>query len=124
MVTKLCLDSDVLIDILRNNEETIKKIKLLEGEFFTTTVSIFEIWNGRKKDEIIEDFISWINIIDFDENAAFLAGDIRKNLRKNGLEIDIRDLFIASMCITNNFGLFTNNKKHFERFKQFGLILI
>ncbi len=124
MVAKICLDSDVIIDVLRDNKETISTIKSLEAEFITTSINLFEIWSGRQKGEVITELISWLDILVFDKKAALVAGDMRRKLREKGFEIEIRDIFIAAVCITNGVTLFTKNKKHFERLKDFGIKLV
>ncbi|MBI2043487.1 type II toxin-antitoxin system VapC family toxin [Candidatus Pacearchaeota archaeon] len=126
MVRKICLDSDIIIELLKNNLEVIKTINSLDAEFYATVVNIFEIWTGRmeKESKTIIELISELNILDFDRKSALRAGDIRKKLKGRGELIEIRDIFIASICIQNNMELLTYNKKHFERLKQFELKLV
>jgi tRNA(fMet)-specific endonuclease VapC len=38
--------------------------------------------------------------------------------------LDVRDIFIASVCIIEGLELLTFNLKHFERMKKFGLRLV
>ncbi len=126
MDRKICLDSDIIINFLRKNPETKKIIDSLGEEFYTTQINTFEVWSGRLKHEesTIKDTLDSLTKIDFDENSALKAGDIQLKLKETGDLIDFRDLFIASICITNNLELLTGNKKHFERLKKFGLKLI
>ncbi|MDO8508865.1 MAG: type II toxin-antitoxin system VapC family toxin [Nanoarchaeota archaeon] len=126
MVRKICLDSDVIIELLRNNEQTKLTMSALDAEFYTTSINIFELWSGRKEKEenIIKDLLSWLNVKDLTKEVACKAGDIRIKLRKQGLDIEFRDIFIAAICIDNELELLTYNKKHFERMKQSGLKLI
>ena len=124
MVSKICLDSDVIISLLKKNEETKEKIKSLQGEFYMTVISLFEIWHGRKKEESIKETIECFHIQDMDAESAMLAGDILKDLQKKGEEVRFRDIFIAAICITHKLDLFTYNKKDFERIEKFGLRLV
>lgn len=125
MVRQICLDSDVLIDIALGKEEIINFIRQTEAEWFTTTINIFEIWSERKeKQKNIENLITGLKKTDLDEKSALKAGEIRKALKEKGEIIEIRDIFIGATCIENKLELLTNNKKHFERLKQFGLKLI
>ncbi len=124
VVRNICLDSDSIIELLNGNKTVIGLIDSLEADFYTTVINVFEIWTGRKDEENISELLEWTNIVEFNKEAAMLAGDIRKELRKKGLDIDIRDLFIASICIINKLDLLTYNKKHFERLESFGLKLI
>ena len=126
MVRKACLDSDVIIELLKNNDKTKNAIISLDAEFYTTTINAFELWGGRKdkEEEIIDSLITWLNTKELDKKSAYRAGDIRRKLKKQGADIEFRDIFIAAICIQNDLELFTYNKKHFERLKQFGLKLI
>lgn len=126
MDRKICLDSDIIINFLRKNQKTKEILNKLGEEFYTTQINAFEIWSGRLiyEEKTIKDMLNSLIKLDFDEDAALKAGDILINLKKSGNIIDFRDLFIASICISNNIELLTNNKKHFERLKNFGLKLV
>jgi len=125
MVRQICLDSDVLIDLALGKEEIINFIRQTEAELYTTSINIFEIWSERnEKQKNIENLIRGLRKLNFDEESALKAGEIRKTLKEKGEITDIRDIFIGAICIKNNLELITNNKKHFERIKQFGLKLI
>jgi len=126
VVRKVCLDSDVLIDLLKDDAKATAVIASLDADFYSTSINVFELWGGRleKEEYVIIDLLSWINVFDFDKDSAFIAGNIRKKLRKQGAPIDARDIFIASVCVHNDLELLTFNLKHFERMKQFGLKLV
>ncbi len=122
MVRKICLDSDVLVSLLSGNKKTKVIIEQLEGEFHSTVINVFEIWFGRKENEKIFKLLKWLNIHDLDEKSAKIAADILRKLKKEGKILEIRDLFIAAICIKNDLELLTLDK-HFKRLKKFGLIL-
>lgn len=126
MVRKILLDSDIIIDFLKKKPGLQGYLHSLEADFCTTQVNVFEIWSGRleKEEVLIRDVLDSLDKFDFDERAAFIAADIRLNLRKKGDLIDFRDIFVAAICIAEGVELLTNNKKHFERMKKFGLKLI
>jgi predicted nucleic acid-binding protein len=123
MVRAICLDSDVVIDILRNGSAR-DLLGDMDAEFYLTSINIFEIWYGKKNSENLPAFFNLLKISDFDKNAAILAADILLKLRKEGEDLDYRDLFTASVCIIHDLELLTHNKKHFERLKKFGLKLV
>lgn len=126
MDRKICLDSDIIINFLRKSLKAKETLNKLGGEFYTTQINLFEIWSGRLIDEekTIKEMLNSLIKFDFDEDAAIKAGEIMVNLKKSGNIIDFRDLFIASICIVNNLELLTNNKKHFERLKKYGLKIV
>jgi tRNA(fMet)-specific endonuclease VapC len=124
MVREICLDSDILINLFRNETETLKIIKSLDAEFVTTSINIFELWYGKKKNEDIYKYLQHIKAHDFSEVSAIKAAKILSELKTKGEIIDHRDAFIGAICIIKNIEFLTNNKKHFERLKKFGLKLI
>ncbi len=125
LVRQICIDSDALIELVLGNEKVSNFIKETEAEWHTTAINIFEIWSERNaKQQNIENLIQGLKKQNLDENAAVKAGEIRRRLKETGDLIEIRDIFIASICIQNNMELLTNNKKHFKRLKKFGLKLI
>lgn len=63
----------------------------------------------------VEDFISRLEVYDYDKNAASHYGDIRANLEKKGLTIGVNDLHIAGHARSNSLILVTNNIKEFDR---------
>jgi len=56
-----------------------------------------------------------VQILSLDDNSAKKASELYKLLSKKGEILDLRDLFIASICLNNNLKLLTLNRKHFER---------
>ena len=65
----------------------------------------------------MESFVSTFEIIPFDEKSCKTYARIRVSLEKAGAPIGPMDLLIASIGITNNFVLVTNNIKDFKRIK-------
>src|SRR3990167_5046849 len=102
MVRKICLDSDFIIQFLRNDKRAKEILESLSSVFFITSINVFEIWYGKKKLEPISEFFENLNKLDFDENAAILSAEILLNLKKWGEIIDNMDVFIAAICIKNN----------------------
>jgi len=47
----LCLDTDILIDLLRGESKTVEEIKQLEDKFelVTTAINLFELYYGAYK---------------------------------------------------------------------------
>ncbi|MDO8661011.1 MAG: type II toxin-antitoxin system VapC family toxin [Candidatus Woesearchaeota archaeon] len=124
MVRQVCLDSDIIIQLL-NKDETIKKIlESLDAEFCTTTINTFEVWFGRKKEDPASELLSALHIHALESNATKLGADILRELKRTGQLIDMRDLFVGAICIEKKLELLTLNKKHFERLRKFGLVLV
>lgn len=123
MDPKICLDTDVCIEILKNTEKGAKFLDLIENEeVFIASISIFELFLRETNTYPIEKLIFESNILDFSEICARKASDISKELKSKGRIIEIRDLLIASTAIVNNCTLATFNKKHFENIKELRLL--
>ncbi len=122
---KVCLDTDTAIAIL-NGEDRVRKLldSITNAEIFFSTVTLFELLLRETNLHSIETLREKGKLLEFNEAAARKASSILKELKKRGNIIDLRDLFIASICIAHECPLATFNKKHFERIKEFGLRLL
>jgi predicted nucleic acid-binding protein len=125
-----CLDTNVIIGLLRNDKDTVSLIKNLEksGRITTTVINNFELWKGFYRTKSIKDekaiieLLNIISLLEFDEKASKKAAEIFEHLRKKGKIVDALDVMIASIAITNNEPLLTFNKKHFENIPGLKLI--
>lgn len=59
-----------------------------------------------------------MNVVGFEEKAAYVCGKIQAELEKKGQPLSFADLQIASVAIANNLTLITGNTKHFERISE------
>ena len=125
---RLCLDSDVLIDYLRKPSDEVKRV--MECVFekkvsaCTTAVNAFEIWLGANlapnRAEVVrqtEGFFGQLEVVDFDYGSSVEAGRVLADLRKRGEPIEIRDLFVGSICKVSRMPLITRNLKHYRRIR-------
>ncbi len=125
MEQKVCLDTDVCIEIIKNNEVVANKLSLnLNLMVYLSSISVFELFLRESNLNEIENFIRDTYILDFNDMVAKKASDIFKDLRKRGLIIDHRDIFIAATCIVNNCSLITLNYKHFNNIKGLKLLKV
>jgi len=124
----VCLDTDVLIEhkrAVRKEKKETFLYKLSENYSITATViTVFELLRGDNSDEdkFWMEFFDSIHIFDFDIESCKIASKIDKELTSQGNKLDVRDIFIASICIKNNITLASNNQRHFERIKELNLI--
>lgn len=125
----ICLDSDFLIDVLRNKEEAKRWLEENKDKtLYTTIINIFELFYGahksnRKKEiDSCNELLDDLPILELSVNAAKKSANIAADLDKTGKPIGFRDVFIAGIVLTENISLKTNNKKHFENIKDLQLI--
>tara|TARA_Y100000310_G_C20014065_1_gene504296 strand:+ start:94 stop:486 length:393 start_codon:yes stop_codon:yes gene_type:complete len=121
-VKEICLDTSVLIEITKQNQTKANEIlKYLEEKSISiTAITLFEHLAGLKNEE---DNKLDLKTYNFTKDDAVLASKMIVKLRKQGTEINFRDLFIASTCKSNDLELMTLDK-HFKNFEQFGLRLV
>ncbi len=126
-----CLDTSVLIDIIRGNEsvrELSDKIDKTEIIPSIASPSIVELIKGInlkdnlkyiriEKREKIGEILSRFSILSLDMESAVLAGKIEAELINKGKMVDIEDIMIAAIAIENDETLITRNTKHFENIK-------
>ncbi len=120
MESKICLDTSTLIELIKGDKKIREFVERTTDTFATTAINAFEIWYGRKSTEDVSKLLENLKIYDFDCFSAKIASNILRELRKQGILLEIRDVFIASICIANNLKLVTLDK-HFKRLKKFGL---
>ena len=122
---KYCLDTDIVIDFLRNDEKIVDAINNLENEeLYITYITLCELYKGvylsNKQDyelKIIYDFINNIDLIDFNVEACDFFGSEYARLSKEGKMTQESDLMIASIAKVNDMVIITRNKKHFENIR-------
>jgi predicted nucleic acid-binding protein len=120
------LDTDILVDLLRGNEEIAQNIDLLEAEgtlLSTSTINTFELYYGAHKTENrVENIQSTRRLLDrliiheLDPAASEKAGELQAHLEREGIPLEFRDTLIASIALTKNISLYTRNTRHFQRF--------
>ena len=124
MGNSICLDSDFLIDLLRNKKEAAEWIKDNEENNIlgTTIINLFELYSGAYRAANFENKLvavkkleSKLKILNFSLRSAEEAGKQNALLDKKGMQIEKRDLFIGVIALSEGFSLKTNNKKHFYR---------
>jgi len=114
------VDTSILIDFFRKTDKTkTQLIKLVDNGylFSISTITEYEIFVGATiaQNAYWKEFLQRIIVYPFDTNAVTVAVDINNQLKQKRKQIDIADLFIAAIAISNNLIFATLNKKHFER---------
>jgi predicted nucleic acid-binding protein len=123
---KYVIDSDTLIYFFKNNKKVVKKFsEINKRNIHTTIINYSELLFGAYNSEKVEEnkkkfksFLKSIKILNFDRSAAENFARLKAELKREGNMIDDMDLMIASICISNNYILITNNVKHFGRIEN------
>tara|TARA_Y100000310_G_C20645840_1_gene796512 strand:- start:42 stop:431 length:390 start_codon:yes stop_codon:yes gene_type:complete len=115
------LDTDVIVDFLREKPGSKAKIqKLMKKGIMTTSFSFYEILLGavlsnraKKNMEVVASVFSSLDIQSFSPMDAVTASQIAAKHKKQGNWPGIVDTFIAAVAVTNDKTIVTNNEKHF-----------
>ena len=127
----ICLDTDILIELLRNKAEIVAWIKEHEENchLATTIINIFELFYGvylsnspKIKMKEVNNLIERLTVLDISLKSANEAGKQLARLKKEGELIEFRDVLIGTTSLVEGFSLKTNNKTHFSRVEGLRLV--
>lgn len=109
------IDTDVLIDYLREREEAVAFLNSIMDEIAISAITVAELYAGvregteRKK---LDTFISAFEIIKIDGEIAVQGGLFRRDfVRSHG--VGLADALIAASAVSCGATLVTLNYKHF-----------
>ena len=109
------LDSDILVEYLRNQPQAIDYIDSLEGELLTSVITVAELIAGARNQterKSIELFLSAMIVIAIDYAIARQGGLYRQQYKQShGTGLD--DALIAATAEQTGAVLVSFNKRHF-----------
>ena len=114
------IDTNIIIDHLRQTSDQSKLVKLLEENdtetFGISVISVQELYEGQstkneEKELHLLSTLSSFKILSYNIEVAQLAGKIA---RDSNVPVDFADASIAATAIINEAQLATLNTKHFE----------
>jgi len=120
----IMLDTNVLIEVLKNNQQTIKKVESLSPPLFVSVISAMElIYGALNKQELkkLQQFLSLFTIIELNEKISKQAFSLITQYAKSHT-LDIPDALIAASCLESNKTLFTYNRKDFRFISKLTLL--
>lgn len=118
------LDTNICIYIIKNRPvNVIERFRTLKpSDVCISSVTFAELEYGVAKSVMPERnmdalamFVSPLEIVPFDSQAAAVYGKISAELERAGRVIGAMDMLIAAHAISLNIPLVTNNTKEFER---------
>lgn len=120
---KICVDTDVVIDVLRGKVWAVEFVKQYEKshEMCMAAMTLFELYIGAlrgnqpariKSIELLEERFT---LLPLSERAAKEAARIHTYLAEKGHMLDYKDVIIAAIAKVNGCTLKTGNIKHFKR---------
>jgi len=123
MDTKICLDTDVSIEILKNTDKGNNFVaSISDRDVFISSISVFELYLRETNIFAVEKLVAKTDVLEFSDLCAKKAAEVFKELKKRGITVPFRDLFIASTAIVNGCTLATLNVKDFKNIKDLKLL--
>jgi tRNA(fMet)-specific endonuclease VapC len=123
------LDTNVCIALINGTSEPIRK-RFFEAvqsgeQLWVPSVSLYELWYGVAKSaqteantRRLEMFLAGsVRVLEFGQEDARHAGEIRNMLERGGKPIGTYDLLIAGQAMARKMTLVTANAKEFGRVK-------
>jgi len=127
----LCLDSSVVIDILRGDAALERSIDALKDASCTTPIIACELLKSGQLNpsfraglEAAREYLARVEFLEFDLSACEVFGQKFAELRRSGKHIDEFDLMIASTCMAHNATLVTRNGKDFKHIEGLKLVVV
>lgn len=120
----VCLDTDILVGLLRRDEDAVEKISRFERlslPISTTPINAIELFKGafrssktKENVELVEGLLQNLTILEIDLTSAKISGEQIEILRKRGKPIGEFDVIIASTVLAHDEVLITRDK-HFQK---------
>jgi len=118
---RFLLDTNVVIGAGKANRRILARLQQY-GELQCTisTITVHELYFGAFKSDLVSENLKAaknipFDIVDFDENDAVVASEVRDSLRRLGPPIGPYDTLIAGQALVRDLTLVTRNTREFER---------
>ena len=120
---KYMLDTNIVIYVIKRRPiEMLDIFNAHAGQMCISSITLAELLHGVEKSSMvshnlgkIEDFVSRLEILPYDNNAAAHYGNVRADLEKKGIPIGVNDLHIAGHARSESLILVTSNMGEFVR---------
>jgi len=120
---KYMLDTNIVIYVIKKRPiQALEVFNRHAGLMCISSITFAELLHGVEKSEKpehnlrqVEDFVSRLEVLDYNKKAAAHYGDIRADLESKGMTIGVNDLHIAGHARSEAMILVTNNLREFDR---------
>ena len=109
------VDTDVLIDYLRDNPLAVQFLENDQQESLISTISVAELYAGVREGAertALESFLSAFEVVSVDNSIAERGGLYRRDYFRSHA-VSLADALIAATAFVRSATLVTFNRKHF-----------
>lgn len=127
---RFMLDTNICIYIIKKKPlkvlERLRTLNVTDVAISSITLSELEYGVAKSSQpeqnrDALSAFLVPLEIIPFDQRAAYHYGEIRTFLEKKGIVIGAMDMLIASHAVSLSVTLVTNNLREFKRIPELRL---
>ena len=115
---KILVDTDILIDYLRGQNDALEFIKSNARSIVLSAITVAELYAGIKSEHektVLGQFISLFPVMPVSQEIAMTGGLMRNQFRRSH-GVGLADAIIAATCQIHGLSLRTLNLKHFPMF--------
>lgn len=122
---RVIMDTDILIDLLRNETKVVDSISEMERKGWllaTTIINAFELFYGAYKSKNCQKnlasaktLLERLVVLNMGLTSAQNAGRVCAELEREGQSIGLRDAMIGAIALTTGYSLATRNTEHFKK---------
>ncbi|MEA2017201.1 MAG: type II toxin-antitoxin system VapC family toxin [Campylobacterota bacterium] len=122
---KVILDTNILIEILKNNKVAIKEVEKFDIHYISEVTKMELFYGALNKVELekLNKFVSLFEIISIDKAISNMASDLIYKYSKSH-NLNIPDGLIAATSLMKNISLYTYNLKDFKYIDKINLVSI
>ncbi len=118
MAGLILLDTDVLVDYLRNQAEAVAFVNKHQGDLILSSIVVAELYAGVKGEaemEVLDELVSLYPVVPVTATIAKAAGLLKRDFgRSHGL--GLADAIVAASAQAENARLCTLNVRHYPMF--------
>lgn len=115
MREKLLVDTDVLIDYLREQPQAVAYLETLDDPFYVSVISVAELFAGVRdgdESEQLASFLGACNIVELNAAIAEAGGLYRRDYGKTH-GVGLADALIAATANSHEMTVVTLNARHY-----------
>ena len=115
MAIRLLLDTDVVIDYLRDQSDAVQYLENRPEELLMSSIAVAELYSGLRDEperEALKIFLKAFEIVPVDREIAIKGGTYRRDYFRSH-NTGLADALIAATADIRQARLVTLNRKHF-----------